>query len=95
MCCFFAALVMLGPRAAILFWWLIDPTRWQLAFPNFFVSLFGFLFLPWTTLMYVVVAAGGVVGFDWIILGLGVLIDIGGYTSSAYGRREQYGTQPI
>ena len=95
MCCFFAALMMLGPRAAILIWWLLEPTRWQLAFSSFWASLLGFLFLPWTTLMYVTVAPGGLEGFDWIIVGLGVLFDIGSYTSSAYGRRERYGTQPI
>jgi hypothetical protein len=29
MCCFFTALVFLGPRAGILIWWLINPVRWQ------------------------------------------------------------------
>lgn len=95
MCCFFATLMMLGPRAAILIWWLMEPTRWQVTFSSFFVPLLGFLFLPWTTLSYVAVAPGGIVFFDWIILGLGLFIDIAGYTSGAYGRRERYGAQPI
>ena len=88
MCCFFASLMMFGPRFAILVWWLMDSVRWQLAFSNFLVPLLGFLFLPWTTLAYVAVAPGGVVFFDWIILGLGLLIDIGSYSSGAYERRQ-------
>jgi hypothetical protein len=91
MCCFFAALLMFGPRLAILVWWVMDPVRWEAAFSSFFWPLLGFIFLPWTTLMYVVVAPGGVVGFDWIIIGLGVLADIASYSSSEYERRERYG----
>ena len=29
MCCVVAALFTLGPRAAILFWWLVEPVRWS------------------------------------------------------------------
>jgi len=92
MCCLFASLMLFGPRFAILIWWLLDSARWQLAFSNFFVPLVGFLFLPWTTLMYVAVAPGGIVFFDWIILGLGLLVDLAGYSSSEYGRRQRYAT---
>ncbi len=90
MCCFFASLMIFGPRFAILVWWLMDSTRWQLAFSNFFVPLLGFLFLPWTTLAYVAVFPGGVVFFDWIILGLALFVDIASYSSGEYGRRQRY-----
>ncbi len=90
MCCFFTSMVFLGPRAAILIWWLMQPTRWEAAFSSFWWSFIGFLFAPWTTLMWVSVAAGGVVGFDWVILGIGVFADIASYSSSAYGNRERY-----
>lgn len=93
MCCFFATFMLLGPRAAILIWWLMEPARWELAFSSFFVPLVGFLFLPWTTLAYVAVAPNGIVFFDWIIIGLGVVIDIAGYTSSEYGRRQRYAAE--
>jgi hypothetical protein len=33
---------------------------------------------------------GGLTGFDWVILGLGLLLDILSYGSSEYGRRERY-----
>ena len=89
MCCLFTTLVFLGPRFGILVWWLIQPGRFNAAFDTFIWPLLGALFLPWTTLMYLVVFAGGVTGFDWIWLGLGVLADIGSYGGGAYGNRDR------
>jgi hypothetical protein len=92
MCCFWTVLIFIGPRAAILVWWLVQPLRWQLAFPdNFLVPLLGFLFLPWVTLAYVLVAPGGIVWFDWILLGLALLIDIGQWSGGAYRNRDRFG----
>ena len=89
MCCFFTTLLLLGPRAAILIWWLLQPVRWQAAFPSFIWPLLGFIFVPWTTLMYVLVAPGGVIGFDWVWLGLAVIADIGMYVGGGYGNRDR------
>jgi hypothetical protein len=88
MCCFFTALVIIGPRAAILVWWLYDMDRWQAAFANGFISFMGFLFAPWTTLAWVTVAPAGVVGFDWVILGIGIFFDVLSYSGSLYGNKE-------
>ena len=95
MCCFFTTLVFLGPRAAILIWWLINPVRWQATFSSFIWPLLGFLFVPWTTLMYVIVFP--ITGFDWIWLAIALFADIGSYTGGAYGNRNQmpgYGRAP-
>jgi hypothetical protein len=89
MCCLFTTLMFLGPRAGILVWWLISPARWNLAFDSFIWPLLGFLFLPWTTLMYVIIFPGGITGFDWIWLGLGVLADIGMYAGGGYGNKDK------
>lgn len=90
MCCLFGSLVLVGPRFAILVWWIIDQTRWKLAFDNFFVAFIGFFLAPWTTMMYVAVFPGGVTGFDWIILGMGILIDAGSWMGGGRsGRRYQ------
>jgi hypothetical protein len=47
----------------------------------------GWIFLPWSTLMYMTVAGGGIIGFDWILLGMGVFADMatyfGGYRERA------------
>jgi hypothetical protein len=89
MCCFFTTLVLLGPRAAILIWWLVQPVRWQAAFDTWIWPLLGFIFVPWTTLMYVLVAPGGVLGFDWVWIALAVLADIGTYVGGGYGNRDR------
>lgn len=87
MCCIFTILVFLGPRAGILVWWLFDQTRWQRTFENFLWPFLGFIFVPWTTLMYVLVFPGGVTGFDWFWLGLGLLADISWWSGAAARRR--------
>jgi hypothetical protein len=92
MCCFFTVLVFIGPRAAILVWWLIDTDRWEAAFDNFIWAILGFIFVPWTTLMWAAVAPGGVNGFDFILLALAIFIDIFSYTGGAYGRQRGYYT---
>ena len=88
MCCIFASLVFVGPRFAILVWWIIDQVRWEAAFSNFFVAFVGWLFVPWTTITYVLVYPNGISGFDWVILGLGIAADFFSWTSGGWsGRR--------
>ena len=89
MCCLFTTLVLLGPRLGIIFWGLAQPARWELAFDTFVWPLLGFVFLPWTTLMYVAVAPAGVSGLDWLWIGLAVFTDIVSYSGGAYGNRDR------
>jgi hypothetical protein len=81
--------MLFGPRMGILIWGLVQPARWQAAFDTFVWPLLGFLFLPWTTLMYVSVAPLGVVGFDWVWIALAVVADIVTYTGGGYGNRDR------
>jgi hypothetical protein len=85
-------LVLLGPRAGILVWWLASPGRWDLAFDSFLWPLLGFIFAPWTTLMYVAVFQGGVNGFDWFWMVLAILADVASWTSGAYSNRSRFQT---
>jgi hypothetical protein len=88
MCCLLTALVIFGPRLGILVWWLGRPVYVEAGINgNWILAILGWLFLPWSTLMYLMVYPGGVVGFDWIILGIGLLADIGTYVGSGYGHR--------
>jgi hypothetical protein len=91
MCCMFTTLVLFGPRLAILIWWLINPLRFAAAFSTFILPLLGFLFLPWTTLMYLIVwsPVQGIWGFDWVWLAIGVLADIGMHAGGAWRHRER------
>ena len=93
MCCLVAALFMLGPRAAILVWWLIEPVRWNATFDTFLWPLAGFLVAPWTTLMYVVVFPAGINGFDYIWLGLGVAFDLFSWFGGGYSNRGRIPTR--
>jgi hypothetical protein len=88
MCCFLAALVFFGPRLAVLVWWLFQPARISMAFEGWLIPILGLIFLPWTLLMYLIVAPGGVVGFDWLIVGLGLLADIASYSGGYHTRRD-------
>ncbi len=90
MCCFLVVLAFLGPRAGILVWWLVDTARWERAFSTFWWALAGFIFLPWLTLGWVAVAPNGVTGFDWIILGLALLLDIFSWSGGGVTGRRQY-----
>lgn len=92
MCCFFTSLMLLGPRFGILVWWLLNPIRWELAFQSFIWPFLGFLFLPWTTLMYVGVGMNGLTGFDWVWMGMAVLADIGMYAGGGYGNKDRLPT---
>jgi hypothetical protein len=89
MCCLLAILAVLGPRALILVWWIVDQALWARAFDTFIWPLLGFLFLPWTTLVWVLVFPGGVDGFDWVWLGLAVLFDLVNIGGGAYGNRSR------
>ena len=88
MCCFFATLWFFGPRLAFLIYRLIPIGRLRIAatFNTFIWPLLGLIFLPWTTLMYVIVFPA--VSFDWLWLGLALLADISSYAAGAARRRD-------
>jgi hypothetical protein len=88
MCCFFTTLLLAGPRLAMLVWWIINPIYVNAAFDHWIWGILGWIFLPWTTLMYIAIFPGGIVGFDWILLGLGVFSDMATYFGS-YRERER------
>ena len=75
--CLFFTMLLLGPRAAIVLSYFVWPARWELAFDSFLWPALGFLVLPWTTLMYLFVAPGGVNGLDVFWLVLTALLDLG------------------
>ena len=88
MCCLVIVLALLGPRAGIALWWLFDMTRWSKAFGSIIWPILGFIFLPWTTLAYVLVYSNGIVSLDWIMLIIGLLVDLGSY-GGGYKRRRR------
>jgi hypothetical protein len=90
MCCLFTSLVLLGPRIVGVFWWIAQPNRWvPVTFSSWIWPTLGLLFVPWTTLMYVLVAPGGLGGLDWLWLVLAVFADVGSFAGGGYGNRDR------
>lgn len=89
--CLFLTTLLLGPRAAVLFWWLFDPNRFSSAFDSWFWPFLGIIFLPWTTLMYLIVWSFGseISGLDWIFIAMGALLDLTMYAGSGYSNRSR------
>jgi len=91
MCCLALTAGFIGPRVALLLWWIFDSQRVDAAFSSWFWPFLGLLFLPWTTLAYLVVWSpiGGVEGWEWIIVALGFFLDVATYSSRAAQSRYQ------
>lgn len=82
MCCFVLLFAALGPRFAIIAMWLFG-NRVDAAFGSALWPLLGLFLAPWTTLMYLLAwsPVGGVSGGEWILVGLGVALDLATYTA--------------
>jgi hypothetical protein len=84
MCCLILAAGLLGPRIALLLWWIFGD-RVDVAFDSWVWPFLGLIFLPWTTLAYVLVWSPvvGVDGGEWIVVALGFVVDVATYSSRA------------
>jgi len=91
--CLFAIFAGAFPRLGVFIIWLARPALFSAAFGGAWLwPLLGVLFVPLTTLMYVLVwnPATGISGFDWFWLFLALLLDLGGLGSSGYANRDRY-----
>ena len=91
--CLFAVFAGMFPRLATFLIWLARPVLFSSAFGgSWLLPILGVIFLPFTTLMYVLLAGpNGLVGFDWFWLVLAVLIDISHWGGVAYTNRDRMG----
>ncbi len=86
--CLFVLLAGVFPRLALLIVWIARPAMVNAAFSSWIWPLLGLLFLPFATLMYVILwTAGGLSGWDWFWVVLAGLLDLGHWGSSAASRR--------
>ncbi|HVN61080.1 MAG TPA: hypothetical protein VMT59_07435 [Gaiellaceae bacterium] len=89
MCCTFLLAFGIGPRIALIFVWIFS-SRIGDAFSSWIWPALGFVFLPWTTLMYVLAwgPVYGVSGWGWVLVALGLCLDAatysGGYAKDRY-----------
>jgi hypothetical protein len=92
MCCLALITLGLGPRIALVIWWIFGD-KVDLAFSTWVWPLLGIIFLPWTTLAYVIAwqPVVGVNGFwDYLLIVLGVAADIATYSARAAKGRTSY-----
>jgi hypothetical protein len=89
--CLFALMGAFTPRLLFLFIWIARPAYVDAVFDTFIFPLLGLIFLPFTTLMWVLLDAPpvGIEGFDWLWIALAVLLDLGHY-GGAYAQRGAY-----
>ncbi|GMQ84700.1 MAG: hypothetical protein BMS9Abin07_0264 [Acidimicrobiia bacterium] len=89
-CCLLAVAGSLIPRLTIGFLWIFTSTV-DNAFNGFILPLLGLLFLPFTTLVYVVSywAADGSITWGWVFVLIAVFVDIGNYAAGGFGKGRQ------
>ena len=89
MCCLISALMLIGPRLAFIFYWFLPATafRARAAFENQWLPLLGLIFLPWTALVWAIFYPVG--GFEWALLAVAFLADLGAYGGGEYNRRRR------
>jgi hypothetical protein len=77
MCCFVGGLAILGPRFVLAVWWIFG-SKVDAAFDSAIWPLLGLIFLPWTTLAYVIAWQPGGLNGNWdaLLIVLGVAMDI-------------------
>ena len=86
--CLVVLFAFISPRLALFVLFLFTDLLSR-AFDSWFVPFLGFFLLPWTTLAYAAMwsSSDKVDGFEWFIVVLAFLIDLGSY---AGGRKERY-----
>jgi hypothetical protein len=89
-CCLALIVAGIGPRIALALVWIFGD-RVEMAFSSWVWPLLGLVFLPWTTLMYVLAwgPLDGVSGWGWVLVALGVFLDVATYSSRAATQRRQ------
>jgi hypothetical protein len=85
--CLLVLLSLVSPRLALFALWIFGDLLGR-AYESWFVPVLGFFLLPWTTLAYAVMwsSARHVYGFEWFIVALAFIADLGSY---AQGQRER------
>jgi hypothetical protein len=82
--CLFAILAGVFPRLALFIVWIARPERVDAAFDSFIWPLLGLIFLPFATLIYVILwQVGGLSGWDWFWVAIAALFDLGHWGASA------------
>jgi hypothetical protein len=89
MCCILSLFLLIGPRVAFIAAWLFTDLVTRAFEGSVIVPLLGVIFVPFTSLLYVLVWQP-VVGLEgvlpWALVGVGLLMDISSYTGGFMNR---------
>ena len=88
--CIFAIFAAISARFALFLLWIFSD-RLSIAFHSGWEGVLGFIFLPYTTLFYALVYAPvkGVDAFGWVIVALGVMLDLGSHLFGSRAERRR------
>lgn len=86
--CLVILFALISPRLALFLIWIFSDLLSR-AFDSWIVPLIGFFLLPWTTLAYAALwsSSDRVSGFEWFIVILAFLIDLGAHAKGDRRRR--------
>jgi hypothetical protein len=80
-------------RLFLLFAWIARPVAFDAAFGSWIWPCLGFLILPFTTLMYLILVSNGVSrtiqGIDWLWLILAVIVDLSSMAAAGAANRDK------
>ncbi|MBS1878625.1 MAG: hypothetical protein JST31_03850 [Actinobacteria bacterium] len=85
--CLVVLLAFLSPRLALFVLFLFTDLLSH-AYESWILPFLGFFLLPWTTLAYAVmwdIGSDGVHGFEWFIVVLAFVVDLGSYVRGERG----------
>jgi len=92
MCCAVTIFILFGPRLALFIWWLISPGLFNAAFGIWIWPLIFALFAPCTMIFYMIswYLSPGIGGLEWILIAVGIALDISSYSGSGYRHRGRF-----
>jgi hypothetical protein len=78
-------------RIMLVMVWFARPVMWNATFSTFILPCLGFLFVPFTTLMYVwlMQGVGKIEGLDWVWLILAFILDIASIGAAGAANRNR------
>ena len=94
--CLLAFGAAFAPRVILLLAWIFSE-RWAVVWKgNWLMPLLGIIFLPYTTIMYMLSwnAVTGISGFDWLWIVLGLMLDIWKWNTVYQNREKVPGMAP-
>ena len=88
--CLFALISAFSARLALFLVWLFTD-RLSIAFRSGWEGILGFIFLPYATLFYALVYQPnkGVDGFGWVIVALGIVLDLSSHMAGSRASRRR------